>query len=50
MGDGTGNIWVVTSQPPPEEGREVSVTGTVQSAFEVGDRSLGKVIVETSRK
>lgn len=50
VGDASGNIWIVTSQPPPEEGKEVSVTGTVQAAFTLGDKSLGKVIVETSRK
>lgn len=50
VGDGSGNIWVITSQPPPQEGEKVTVTGTVQAAFQLGDRSLGKVIVETDRK
>ena len=50
VGDGSGNIWVITSQPPPQQGLEVTVTGTVQAAFTLGDRSLGKVIVETSRR
>ncbi len=50
IGDGSGNIWVITSQPPPQEGEEVTVTGTVQAAFQLGDRSLGKVIVETNRE
>ena len=50
VGDGSGNIWVITNQPPPQEGQKVSVTGTVQAAFEVGGRSFGKVIMETSRR
>lgn len=50
VGDGSGNIWVVTSQPPPQEGKQVAVTGTVQAAFKLGERSLGKVIMETERK
>ena len=49
IGNGSGNIWMVASQPPPEGGKEVSVTGTVQVVFTLGDRSLGKVIVEASR-
>ena len=50
VGDGSGNIWVITSQPPPQEGQKVSVTGTIQAAFELGGRSFGKVIMETSRR
>ena len=50
VGDGSGNIWVITSQPPPQEGKEVTVTGTVQAAFQLGDRSLGKAIMETKRR
>ncbi len=49
VSDTSGKIWVVTSQPPPQQGVEVSVTGTVQAAFTLGDRSLGTVIVETRR-
>lgn len=50
VGDSIGNMWVITSQPPPQEGEEVTVTGTVKAAFQLGDRSLGQVIVETDRK
>jgi opacity protein-like surface antigen len=50
VGDGSGNIWVITSQPPPQENEEVTITGTAQASFQLGDRSLGKVIVETDRK
>lgn len=50
VGDGSGNIWVITNQPPPQAGQKVSVTGTAQSAFELGGRSFGKVVVETSRR
>lgn len=50
VGDGSGNIWVITSQPPPQEGEKVTITGTVQTAFQLTDRSFGNVIVETKRK
>lgn len=50
VGDGSGNIWVITSQPPPQEGEEITTSGTVQAAFQLGDEMLGKVIVETDRK
>jgi membrane-bound ClpP family serine protease len=49
VGDGSGNIWVVSSQPPPQQGETVRVTGTAQSAFSIGDNSLGQVIVESKR-
>lgn len=47
--DGSGNIWVVTSQQPPEKGVQVSLTGTVSPAFKLGDRTLGTVVNETKR-
>ena len=46
IGDSSGKIWVVTSQPPPERGSKVTVTGTAQAAFTLGDRSLGKVVIQ----
>jgi len=49
-GDGSGNIWVISSQPPPQEGQKVTITGTAQAAFELGGRSFGKVIMETGRR
>ena len=49
VGDGTGNIWIITNHPPPKEGVDVSVRGTVQSAITLGDRSFGTVISENKR-
>lgn len=49
IGDGTGNIWIITSQPPPQKGESVSIKGTVQSAITLGDRSFGTVISESRR-
>ena len=50
VGDGSGTIWVVTDQPPPQEGAKVTLKGTVESAgIKIGDRTFGTVIVETSR-
>jgi hypothetical protein len=49
VGDGTGNIWIITNQPPPKEGDSVSVRGTVQSAITLGERSFGTVISENKR-
>ena len=49
LGDGSGNIWVVTTQPPPQQGQSVSTGGTVQSAFTLLGRSYGTVLVETKR-
>ena len=49
VGDGSGNIWVITVQPPPQEGEKVALKGTVQSVITVGDKTYGTVIVEESR-
>jgi hypothetical protein len=48
-GDGSGNIWVVTTQPPPQKGQSVSTRGTVQSTFSILGRSYGTVLIETQR-
>jgi hypothetical protein len=49
LGDGSGLIWVVTTQPPPQKGQSVSCEGTVTTAFKIGDQTLGTVITETKR-
>ena len=49
LGDGSGNIWVVTSQPPPQEGQSISAKGKVQAAFSIAGQSYGTVLVETQR-
>jgi hypothetical protein len=50
IGDGTGNIWIITSQPPLQEGQTVKVTGIVQPAITLGGKSFGTVILEIKRK
>jgi hypothetical protein len=49
LGDGSGNIWVITTQPPPQQGLSVSTRGKVQSAFSFLGRAYGTVLVETKR-
>ena len=49
IGDGSGTIWVVTTQPPPQKGIEISTRGTVSTAVKFGDRTFGTVITETKR-
>ncbi|NWF99499.1 MAG: hypothetical protein HXY19_00930 [Thermoanaerobaculaceae bacterium] len=40
VSDGTGKIPVVTERPLPREGESITVTGTVEEAFALGDRHL----------
>jgi cytochrome c-type biogenesis protein CcmE len=47
--DKTGEITVVTKRPLPREGTEITVKGTVQEAFSIGDKQL-IVIVENEKK
>jgi hypothetical protein len=49
IGDGSDTIWVVTTQPPPQKGEEISISGTVTTAFKLGETTLGTVINETRR-
>jgi hypothetical protein len=49
VGDGSGTIWVITTQPPPQKGLTVTTEGTVQAAFTLLGTSYGTVINETSR-
>ncbi len=46
--DKTGEIVVVTDRPLPKVGTKISVKGTVQEAFSIGDQQL-IVIVEESK-
>jgi hypothetical protein len=50
LGDGSGNIWVITTQPPPQKGQSISTEGTVEPGFSLLGRSYGTVIVETKRE
>ena len=47
--DKTGEIIVVTKRPLPAEGTKLTVKGTVQEAFSIGDKQL-IVIVETEER
>ncbi len=47
--DKTGEIAVITSKPLPAEGAKITVNGTVQEAFSIGDKQL-IVIVEADEK
>jgi hypothetical protein len=47
--DGTGSIWVVTTRGTPAKGNQVSVKGTVRTAFSIGTISLGTVVFEDVR-
>lgn len=49
LGDGSGNIWVVTGQPPPQKGLSISSQGEVQTAFSIAGQSYGTVLLETQR-
>jgi hypothetical protein len=49
LGDGTGNIWIITTQPPPQKGHSITTEGKVQSAFSILGRSYGTVLIETKR-
>ncbi|MDD5702898.1 MAG: hypothetical protein PHU23_12710 [Dehalococcoidales bacterium] len=48
--DGSGKIWVITKQEPPEEGEKASARGSVEVAGKIGNRSFGTVIVEKAEK
>ena len=50
LGDGSGTLWIVTSQPPPQKGLQIACQGTVSTAIKLGDRTLGTVINETKRE
>ena len=49
LGDGTGTIWVVSTQPPPKKGLRVSARGTVSTLAKIGERDLGTIITEIKR-
>ncbi len=44
--DGSGKIWVITAQEPPEEGKKASAKGFVETAGKIGNRTFGTVIVD----
>ena len=40
LGDGTGEIPVVTQKPLPKAGERLTIKGTVREAFSIGSESL----------
>jgi DNA/RNA endonuclease YhcR with UshA esterase domain len=44
LNDGTGTIGVVSSKPLPRKGEHLSVTGRLEEAFSLGDRSMTVLI------
>jgi hypothetical protein len=44
--DGTGSLPVVTTKALPAEGKKVFVRGRVKSAFRLGGKSYGLVVME----
>ncbi len=50
LDDGSGQIWVQTTQPTPDRGSRVRVTGTVGPGLKVPGVEVGVVIVEARRQ
>lgn len=44
--DGTGKIWVVSSDNIPARGDKVRVTGTVKVGVEIAGKNFGMVLME----
>ena len=42
--DGTGNIAVVTEKPLPAKGEHLTVKGTVQEGFSLGDQTMTLIV------
>lgn len=49
LNDGTGVIGVITEKPLPKTGEHLKVTGTLQEAFSLGDKTM-TVLVEKDPK
>lgn len=50
LDDGTGRIWVATTQGVPSRGSKVGVRGNVHTGFNLAGRSFGTIVEETGRK
>ena len=44
--DGTGSIWVITEMGTPTEREQISVAGSVKTAFSIGGMDFGTIIYE----
>jgi hypothetical protein len=46
LDDGTGSITVVTEKPLPAKGERLTVKGTVEEAFSLGDQTMTLIVEE----
>jgi hypothetical protein len=49
LDDGTGSLPVLSEGDLPAEGKSVKVRGRIRSAFEVGGKSFGVILVPEER-
>ena len=50
LDDGTGHLWVQTTQPLPARGEHVRVTGTLAPGLKVPGVEVGIVLEESTRQ
>ena len=50
LDDGTGRIWVITTQGVPNRGTRVGVSGEVHTGISYGGRNYGLVLQEDHRR
>ena len=50
LDDGTGRIWVMTTQGVPNRGTRVGVSGEVHTGISYGGRNYGLVLQEDHRR
>ncbi len=50
LNDGTGEIWVITTDVMPAQDAWVTVTGTVRAPYQIKGRNYTVVIVEARRQ
>lgn len=46
LDDGTGSITVVTDKPLPNKGERLTVKGTVEEGFSLGDQTMTLIVEE----
>jgi hypothetical protein len=50
LDDGTGRIWVLTTEGVPSKGARVGVSGAVHTGIEFGGRTYGTALREAHRR
>ena len=50
LDDGTGRIWVITTQGVPNRGTRVGVSGEIHTGISYGGRNYGLVLQEDHRR